>query len=108
MCMAILLYRGDRLNAKRTTLVLAALPFALGWGILTPALSAAGPWSPGLAVQGWGLAFLFTGLLTAPHHSFYLLCDGSTATFALSGIVQFADPMTTAPTEPPSPASSPS
>ena len=88
--LAILLERGDRERAKRVALVLAALPMAIGWGILTPALNAAGPNTLGLAVTGWCLAFIFAGLVYKPRFSFYLLYGGMTGMSAICSIVQFA------------------
>ena len=74
---------------------MAALPLALGCGILTPALGAAGPSSPGLAVLGWGGAAILVGLVYKPHRSFYLLRGGLTAMISLTAIMMFAEYDTT-------------
>eukprot|EP00618_Florenciella_parvula_P000495 CAMPEP_0119471774 /NCGR_PEP_ID=MMETSP1344-20130328/4103_1 /TAXON_ID=236787 /ORGANISM="Florenciella parvula, Strain CCMP2471" /LENGTH=1031 /DNA_ID=CAMNT_0007504605 /DNA_START=167 /DNA_END=3263 /DNA_ORIENTATION=+ len=95
ICLAVLLVRGDRAGAKRFTLVTAAVPLVLGFGILTPALGAAGPLSPGVTALGWGGATILVGLVYKPRRSFYLLYGGFTATLSLAAIMMFAELDTT-------------
>ena len=90
LIMAVLLHRGtehDRNNAKRAALVLAALPCALGLGIVTPATNAAGSASPAAAVLGWSTAFLLVSLDLVPQFSSYLLFGVGMAAFALSAMM---------------------
>ena len=95
LCIAHSLHRGERDRAKQLVLVAAAVPCALGNGILTPALGAAGKLSLGIAVEGWGRAAVFVLLVKVPRRSFYILYCGLTVTYALNAIVIYADVVAT-------------
>lgn len=91
LCSAIaaFLYFGERTAAKRCTLLASAVSL-VGWGILTPATSALGSYSPGFGAVGFGIAMILTGLVFFPPMSFYLMFYGMSAAFALCAILLFA------------------
>ena len=70
LSMVISLHWGHRERAKRISLV-AAIQFAIGWGIMTPALRSFGQFSAGLAVMGWSAATILVVCVMAPRYSFY-------------------------------------
>jgi len=92
--LAVSLERGDRARAKRIALTIAALPLALGYGILTPIFGAAGHRGLGVALVGWGLAATLVGLVYKPRLSFYIVYGGMSGSYIVNAIATYTVPNT--------------